>query len=72
MELFYQNLNEGMTKAEALQQAKLSLLTEDDEQLASNLSRAALAVTRSGQPVNREGFEHPYYWSSSILIGNYL
>jgi CHAT domain-containing protein/Tfp pilus assembly protein PilF len=71
MELFYQNLNEGMGKAEALRQAKLSLMSED-EQLANNLSRAGVAVTRAGQPVNDQGFEHPYYWSSFILIGNRL
>jgi CHAT domain-containing protein len=60
-----------MTKAEALRQAKVSLMSED-EQLANNLSRAGVAVTRAGQPVNDQGFEHPYYWSSFILIGNRL
>ncbi len=76
MQQFYRNLAQGMTKAEALQTAQLSLLhgqtssatqttrSDIDPMIASGRE----AVSRSGA----SGYAHPYYWAPFILIGNGL
>jgi len=71
MNNFYQWLETGkVTKAEALRQAQISLITgKYDEQ-----KLAVLAIQKS--PKNDlsseivEELRHPYYWASFILIGN--
>ncbi|MEM6432579.1 MAG: tetratricopeptide repeat protein [Cyanobacteria bacterium P01_D01_bin.115] len=76
MQRFYELLATGeLTKAEALRQAQLSLLYDED-------TKTRLAATRTGAPpVLRDGFDaavaepgyrHPYYWAPFILIGNGL
>ncbi|MEO0538903.1 MAG: tetratricopeptide repeat protein [Cyanobacteria bacterium P01_A01_bin.123] len=77
MQRFYTLLATGeLTKAEALRQAQLSLLYEED-------AETRLAAARRGAPIPtaREGFDvavvepgyrHPYYWAPFILIGNGL
>ncbi|MGB5959858.1 MAG: CHAT domain-containing protein [Coleofasciculaceae cyanobacterium] len=88
MERFYQNLAKGtitspVTKAEALRQAQLALLTAKPtkQTLISNDSsqqRLNPAMTSpSDQEVennlpttNKSYFSHPYYWASFILMGS--
>jgi CHAT domain-containing protein/tetratricopeptide (TPR) repeat protein len=54
MKHFYINLNQGMTRDEALRQAKLSLMHES-------------FTDRSGQTVN---LNHPFYWAPFVICGN--
>ncbi|NEQ34051.1 MAG: CHAT domain-containing protein, partial [Leptolyngbya sp. SIO4C5] len=75
MQRFYELLASGeLTKAEALQQAQLSLLHNKDRETQPAAERSAGA-----RPASREGFDiaaaepgysHPYYWAPFILIGN--
>jgi CHAT domain-containing protein/Flp pilus assembly protein TadD len=72
MQQFYKTLATGtLTKAEALNQAQLSLL--NGKVTAKDTIRANLTVPPSyrlakGPP----DFSHPYYWAPFILIGNSL
>lgn len=74
MTAFYTGLlTDGMSKAEALRQAQLTLIGAEAGTLTS--SRGGLAPVAQGneseaQTWNRLG--HPYYWSPFILIGNGL
>ena len=71
MQQFYKNLATGkMTKAQALQQAQLSLLQgKVTAQDAPKRSEIEVTSTRVPRPAN---FSHPYYWAPFILIGNSL
>jgi CHAT domain-containing protein len=78
MQQFYKNLASGtMTKAEALQQAQLSLLqgkvTAKDAPQWRN-GDVTLELKPGAQlPRSRTtDFSHPYYWAPFILIGNSL
>jgi CHAT domain-containing protein len=55
MKQFYQNLKDGMSKGEALREAKLEMMNwfYQDEK---------------GQD---QKHNHPYYWANFILIGNW-
>ncbi|MEM1279822.1 MAG: CHAT domain-containing tetratricopeptide repeat protein [Cyanobacteria bacterium P01_H01_bin.152] len=70
MQRFYQFLATGeFTKAEALRQAQLSLLYDEDMETRLD------AVRAGAPPQYREGFEpagnrHPYHWAPFVLIGN--
>jgi CHAT domain-containing protein/tetratricopeptide (TPR) repeat protein len=57
---FYQK--DGISKAEALRQAQLSLLQATDK-----------AISNSMKPKIEpdEDFSHPFYWSGFVLIGNW-
>ncbi len=76
MQRFYEFLATGdLTKAEALQQAQLSLLYNQD--VATRLDavqRASIEVTtHEGLPViANTSTAHPYHWAPFILIGNAL
>ncbi len=62
MNAFYTNLSSGkFTKAEALRQAQIALITGDSQTKNPDIS----AVVNSN-------LAHPYYWASFILIGNGL
>ena len=64
---------ENMTKAEALRQAQISLITRDYTALGEQ--RGSLIVEFIGNTVPlqvRNNLNHPYYWAPFILIGNGL
>ncbi|HEY9596091.1 MAG TPA: CHAT domain-containing protein, partial [Cyanophyceae cyanobacterium] len=74
MNAFYAALQgEKITKAEALRQAQIALITGDYSALGEQ--RGIILVERirnnlSPQVQNR--LTHPYYWAPFILIGNGL
>ncbi|HEY9816023.1 MAG TPA: CHAT domain-containing protein, partial [Candidatus Obscuribacterales bacterium] len=74
MNAFYANLNQQMSKAEALQQAQIALITGD--LTASGIERGAsveVISRRTGLPASvASSLSHPYYWAPFILIGNGL
>ncbi|MEO0708754.1 MAG: CHAT domain-containing protein, partial [Cyanobacteria bacterium J06649_5] len=74
MQRFYELLASGeLTKAEALRQAQLSLLKQED---TLDERFAALGISRGLANANATestaGIEHPYHWAPFILIGNGL
>jgi len=72
MQRFYQKLASGQfTKAEALQQAQLSLLKGESPGKDANTPRASARPLVPGQSAPGD-FSHPYYWAPFILIGNGL
>lgn len=83
MQNFYGNLAKGtsttpITKAQALQQAQLSLLhgesstTKNPDQRASLAPEARPGSQTASTNSTTSGFAHPYYWAPFILIGNSL
>jgi CHAT domain-containing protein/Tfp pilus assembly protein PilF len=69
MDNFYRKLSHGKTtKAQALQQAQLTLLQGGDAR--SGGDRGAMPADSVGQLKGR--LSHPYYWAPFILIGNGL
>ncbi|MEM7797020.1 MAG: CHAT domain-containing protein, partial [Cyanobacteria bacterium P01_C01_bin.118] len=71
MTTFYDNLRQGQSKSEALRQAQIALITEDRQVLESH--QRGFAQEFSGSLPNLpSSYNHPYYWSSFILIGNSL
>lgn len=73
MDAFYANLQAGKTKAEALRQAQITLVTGQAEASSSNRS-ATLVARWQGQLPSKviNQLNHPYYWAPFILIGNGL
>ncbi|MEM0978672.1 MAG: CHAT domain-containing protein [Cyanobacteria bacterium P01_H01_bin.58] len=72
---FYAALNQGMTKAEALQTAQQALITGQPEIVDESSDRAGAPPTLHNGVVRNEaypGYSHPYYWAPFILIGNGL
>lgn len=73
MQRFYELLASGeLSKAEALRQAQLSLLYDQNSQARLAAVRAGVVVERSGSAESVVGFQHPYHWAPFILIGNGL
>jgi CHAT domain-containing protein/Tfp pilus assembly protein PilF len=75
MDAFYAALNQGMTKAEALRQAQIALITGDLTAVGGIRGEARINVvsTATGLPANvSNNLDHPYYWAPFILIGNGL
>ena len=72
MTAFYAALQNGMTKAQALQEAQKALISGQYETVG--LSRASVRVVsdRTNQPLTDTQLSHPYYWAPFILIGNGL
>lgn len=72
MNAFYTGLNQGMTKAEALQWAQNVLITGNDTALDDD-PRAGIAVRVEGSRGTAvDTLSHPYYWAPFVLIGNGL
>jgi CHAT domain-containing protein len=61
MNAFYAGLEQGMTKAEALRQAQIALITGNFQTLGVEVS-----------PQLAPDLDRPYYWAPFILIGNGL
>ena len=71
---FYEALKiNGMTKAEALQQAQIALITGNQIDAGSG-DRFILAPRNpdSADALPNSRLSHPYYWAPFILIGNGL
>jgi CHAT domain-containing protein len=62
-----------MTKAEALRQAQIALITGDFTAVGGDRGTINIISTRTGlsQDVS-DRLDHPYYWAPFILIGNGL
>ncbi|ASC70415.1 tetratricopeptide repeat domain protein [Halomicronema hongdechloris C2206] len=72
MNAFYAALRQGLTKADALQQAQVALLTNDLDSLGIERGTIEIIGTATGRPIKRSSLSHPYYWAPFILIGNGL
>jgi CHAT domain-containing protein/Tfp pilus assembly protein PilF len=71
MDIFYGLLQQGMPKAEALQQAQIALINGDFT--ASGKLRSNFIIkTAPGQTTIPTNLKHPFYWAPFILIGNGL
>ncbi len=72
MTRFYDYLSQGLSKAEALQQAQLSLITGDKVSI-EDVERiiGQRQTTEEAERVYQQ-LSHPYYWAPFILIGNGL
>lgn len=71
MNIFYGLLQQGIPKAEALQQAQIALITGDFT--ASGKLRGNFRIeTTAGQAPIPTNLKHPFYWAPFILIGNGL
>lgn len=69
---FYDNLIVGgMSKADALRAAQLSMLKRETAPDSASGERAAVSKQKQATAMP-EGFTHPYFWSPFILIGNWL
>ena len=71
MEIFYGLLQQGMPKAEALQQAQVALIKNDFT--ANGKLRGSFIIQSTGSTASIEtNLKHPFYWAPFILIGNGL
>ncbi|HEY9639765.1 MAG TPA: CHAT domain-containing protein [Coleofasciculaceae cyanobacterium] len=73
MNAFYTALEHGMTKAQALQQAQIALITHNLSGVGDSRGWVEVVSTRTGLPAQVSNhLSHPYYWAPFILIGNGL
>ncbi|MGP1385348.1 MAG: CHAT domain-containing protein, partial [Thainema sp.] len=76
MNEFYNALNQGMGKAEALQLAQSALVTGEFTAVGNTRGddgRIVAISTATGLPTSvSNNLDHPYYWAPFILIGNGL
>jgi CHAT domain-containing protein/tetratricopeptide (TPR) repeat protein len=76
MNAFYTAVENGMSKAEALRQAQIALITKDLSTVGGSRGEEAwieVVSTRTGlPPLVSNNLSHPYYWAPFILIGNGL
>ncbi|MBD2181438.1 tetratricopeptide repeat protein [Planktothrix sp. FACHB-1355] len=73
MNAFYAGLQkENITKAEALRQAQIALITGNSTVAVSEEQRgiAVRAVSQGSASVVSNRLNHPFYWAPFILIGN--
>ncbi|MCA6597393.1 MAG: CHAT domain-containing protein [Pseudanabaena sp. M046S1SP1A06QC] len=67
--------NNAITKAEALRQAQIALITGDYKNVAGSRGQMVAIEQRIRQGIPNDvanNLSHPYYWASFILIGNGL
>jgi len=73
MDIFYSIINKpGMTKAEALRQAQIALITGDFEALGPEGAQIRQNIKNRLPASVAEYLNHPYYWAPFIMIGNGL
>lgn len=74
MEDFYSGLlTDGLDKAEALRRAQIAMLRGAQQDGTAQTERAAKARQRpSGAGAAQVGYEHPYFWSAFVIMGNWL
>lgn len=73
MDIFYSIINKpGMTKAEALRQAQIALITGDFEALGPEGAQIRKNIQNRLPVTVTEYINHPYYWAPFIMIGNGL
>ncbi len=73
MNAFYTALQGKSTKAEALRQAQIALITGDYKALGEQRGSIVVVQVRDGlKPEVANHLNHPYYWAPFILIGNGL
>jgi CHAT domain-containing protein/Flp pilus assembly protein TadD len=75
MQSFYRIREKGASKAEALQEAQLSLLRGETQISAkSKVGRNSKADSSPEKPKSKAKtfYSHPYFWAPFILIGNSL
>ena len=69
---------QGLTKAEALRRAQLSLLNGSDPERPCGPSRGPVSFSGEGGETEQTPldhpcrYSHPYYWAPFILMGNWL
>ncbi|MGC1199059.1 MAG: tetratricopeptide repeat protein [Geitlerinemataceae cyanobacterium] len=69
---FYRGLQGGMTKAEALRQAQIALITGEYTAVGEDRGIAIAPILDNLPRQGTSGLSHPYYWAPFILIGNGL
>ena len=76
MNTFYATLaNNAITKAEALRQAQIALITGNYKTVAGSRGQMVAIEQRIRKGIPNDvanNLSHPYYWASFILIGNGL
>ncbi|WP_370320292.1 CHAT domain-containing protein [Oricola sp.] len=73
MEDFYDNMMRGgMSKADALRAAQITMMRGSETLAASEGGERAAMSKQKRKADASTGFSHPYFWSSFILIGNWL
>ncbi|MDP3958982.1 MAG: CHAT domain-containing protein [Pseudorhodobacter sp.] len=70
---FYQGLiDNGLDKAEALQQAQVAMLSGEASP-RQTAQRGAIALDEDpALPQGAQGMRHPFFWSAFVLMGNWL
>jgi CHAT domain-containing protein len=71
MTIFYGLLQQGVPKAEALQQAQIALINGDFT-AGGKLRGNFIVEMAHGQTTIPTNLKHPFYWAPFILIGNGL
>jgi CHAT domain-containing protein/Flp pilus assembly protein TadD len=75
MQQFYTNLKTGMSKAEALRQAQLTLIQGQKNANGQTDNRGGLSVVSNGKttgtPTTSVAFSDPFFWAPFILIGDW-
>ena len=75
MATFYAALQQGLTKAEALQRSQAALIADNFELLEDpkrGIVQVRQRVREGVKPEVTSRLGHPYYWAPFILIGNGL
>lgn len=74
-DFYHAMIDQGLTKAEALRVAQVSMLTgEESLVVAANIERgvAPRQKKKAAKESEPTTFAHPYFWSPFVLMGNWL
>jgi CHAT domain-containing protein len=74
---FYRGfLAEGLDKATALRRAQIAMLRGETKPAgmvtASRSANEVIDIAAANTLTAEPGFQHPYFWSAFILMGNWL